>query len=293
MKTSMITLLLVALAVVSKAQVYTIPWAQVQPEWVFPLWFEDATGAKDTLYLAYDYNCGSFTNPDIDTLYGDNLVLLDTSKFQVLGCNGLPSNLLVRKSDCVNPDFFYIEFCFWKCQLPLIVRWDVNLFRSDVLPFADQSPAPRAQGLLWYDLPLQTASPCHYSVPVLLSDSSIFSGACSRVDSISFYNNPPIFGLSQITLYIVPWTGKNFTSVEIAKEKSFNIYPNPVDDLLHIQCNGNGLYNISITNMQGQTLLATQSNADMTLEVDNIPAGIYILKISNSNTIKSIKLLKQ
>jgi hypothetical protein len=45
--------------------------------------------------------------------------------------------------------------------------------------------------------------------------------------------------------------------------------------------------------MQGQTLLATQSNADMTLEVDNIPAGIYILKISNSNTIKSIKLLKQ
>ena len=52
--------LLVLLALVKNtvAQTYTIPWAQQQPAWVFPLWFEDASGAKDTLYLCYDVNAG-------------------------------------------------------------------------------------------------------------------------------------------------------------------------------------------------------------------------------------------
>jgi hypothetical protein len=73
MKTSMITLLLVVLAVVSKAQVYTIPWAQVQPDWVFPLWFENGDGQKDTIYIGYDENAHGYllqeNNPD--TIFGE------------------------------------------------------------------------------------------------------------------------------------------------------------------------------------------------------------------------------
>ena len=47
-------LLLLAMVKNTVAQTYTIPWAQQQPAWVFPLWFEDASGAKDTLYVCYD-----------------------------------------------------------------------------------------------------------------------------------------------------------------------------------------------------------------------------------------------
>lgn len=54
---------------VASAQTYTVPGAQQQPAWVFPLWFEDGSGAKDTLYFCYDANAKSVL--PYDTIFGE------------------------------------------------------------------------------------------------------------------------------------------------------------------------------------------------------------------------------
>ncbi|MFN0276654.1 MAG: hypothetical protein ACKVPJ_12985 [Chitinophagales bacterium] len=51
------------------AQTYTIPGATEQPAWVFPLWFEDALGNKDTLYFGYDPEAVDFGIPSSDTIF--------------------------------------------------------------------------------------------------------------------------------------------------------------------------------------------------------------------------------
>ncbi|MBK6730753.1 MAG: hypothetical protein IPG60_07235 [Bacteroidetes bacterium] len=65
------------------AQTYTIPGATEQPAWVFPLWFEDGTGAKDTLYLGYDSEGQDYGYPQSDTVFAEYFNLIDTTKFNV------------------------------------------------------------------------------------------------------------------------------------------------------------------------------------------------------------------
>ena len=39
-----------------EARAQTIPWATQQPEWIFPIYFENGNQEVDTVYIAYDFN---------------------------------------------------------------------------------------------------------------------------------------------------------------------------------------------------------------------------------------------
>ena len=47
-----------------------------------------------------------------------------------------------------------VGIIFQNALLPITLSWDKNVFYSDSIPYTDQDPAPRAQGELWFDLPL-------------------------------------------------------------------------------------------------------------------------------------------
>lgn len=281
----------------TNAQVYTIPWAQVQPEWVFPLWFEDATGARDTLYLSYDSNSGDPFNNAFDSIYGDNyLVPLDTSKFQAyFGCS-LSTDLLVQNSICSKIEFLTPDICFINCQLPLIMRWDVNMFRSNALPFPDQSPAPRAQGLLWFDLPFN-ADDCGFSQPVLLTDTTINNNppplGCLRRDSILFYN-PFGNGVSYLMLSIRQWTGIYLHILPIQK-KNIGVFPNPANNSITIT-NING-FDVEIYDVLGRNIITKYktTEVDTTLDITTLNSGIYFIQIIDTATMhfQTIKFIKQ
>ena len=59
------------------AQQYQIPGAQQQPAWVFPMYFEDGFGYRDTVYLGYDPDAvssfGIINNPiwNPDTVFAE------------------------------------------------------------------------------------------------------------------------------------------------------------------------------------------------------------------------------
>lgn len=294
MKTLFYTLAFITGSLACKAQVYTIPWAQVQPEWVFPLWFEDATGAKDTFYLAYNQNLGF--SPE---LFGNKLVPVDTSRFQVVDCGlAIPPDLLTLKSKCgfITYDLF-AEFCFWKCQLPLIVRWDVNLFRSSALPFPDQSPAPRAQALLQFDFPLQTTGGC--TIGVLISDSFYNSppGDCYQVDTAAFINIVGGQDLSYFTFSIQTWTGKwtGIHKLTTSKIDPINIYPAITSDLIYISINEKmqNRIDIYLLDITGRIIYEEKKNNfyDGTIDLNSVPNGVYVVLIKTTSNPPFSKLI--
>src|SRR5215813_543800 len=67
-----------------KAQTYSVPGAQQQPAWVFPMWFENGDGQKDTLYFCYDPQSQSDGyNNDSDSLMGERIIHVDKTKFNM------------------------------------------------------------------------------------------------------------------------------------------------------------------------------------------------------------------
>jgi len=132
------------------AQTYTIPGATQQPAWVFPIYFEEGTGLKDTIYLGYDPNASPIHGPfpgSIDTVFGEDYELIDTSKFKVFWtscCDAIHDTVI--RVDVAPSGYLGGSIFFTKGVLPLTVKWDKSLFYSAILPYPDQSPAPYAEG---------------------------------------------------------------------------------------------------------------------------------------------------
>lgn len=283
---------------------YTIPWATQQPAWVFPIWFEDGNGQKDTVYIGYDTNASIYEWGGIDTIFGEKLVGIDTSKFNVslcidwFSCSGLCDSVI--KSTVSN--FTYLAQCgnagaaflFINGELPLKISWDVTLFRSDSLPFPDQSPAPGAQGRIDYDpwnlYPNGGSGNCFFNEPVLLTDTGIYS--CIKKDSVIFYytfdttqNSPiPYFSFS-----IEPWTGnyvgiseKNNNDLEIA------IAPNPFTNDAIITIPYKILHEseklfFSLYDVLGNEVKNLMiETSEYRLKRNNLPEGIYFYRFYNN-----------
>ena len=232
MKTLILTALFALTALSGAAQVYTVPGAQVQPAWVFPLWCEDGSGAKDTLYFGYDFDAigGGFC--PCDSLYGEKVWQKKAGAFNVYYATPYNSQDSLAKVNIQDYIEDGVTILFSNTILPLTLRWDPNLFYSDSLPFPDLDPAPRAQGLFWYDLPMQTDGPCSYSVPVLLTDTVIYPDFnCVRRDSILFYGN----GVSYLVFSVHPWTGMWLGVSEIDQYSAWDFLPNPANDIIQLE----------------------------------------------------------
>lgn len=59
------------------------------------------------------------------------------------------------------------------------------------------------------------------------------------------------------------------------------IYPNPVSEQLHFACANQKEIVVSIYTMNGQLLIQQQMNTTETMDVTNLPTGMYVIKINN------------
>ncbi|WP_299675801.1 T9SS type A sorting domain-containing protein [uncultured Dokdonia sp.] len=71
----------------------------------------------------------------------------------------------------------------------------------------------------------------------------------------------------------------------------FSIYPNPVQDQLHVQINSQEDYTVSVFDMLGRTLMTTSKEALETspIDVQNWKSGIYFLRMEDQNGRVTIK----
>ena len=119
----------------------------------------------------------------------------------------------------------------------------------------------------------------------------------TSISTISYGENLFTEGFHQPIILISPNKKPELVTATI-KDLSITIAPNPVMSLLTVQFSGNreSVYTLSLFNASGKLLLSkaqlAKSNIS-TLAMDQMPAGIYFLRINNSKEIiKTFKVIK-
>jgi hypothetical protein len=282
------------------------------PSWLFPLIFEEGGGQRDTLYLGYDPKAtDNLLGPD--TIFGEKLTYVDTNKFNANVCwiwycgsgvlcdtvSKINISHLSNYNQCGGGSF---EFQLINGTLPLTVYWDKAAFHSDSLPFADQSPAPRAEGLLLMSGVAEPEPHDDFGCgsfgdnPVLLTDTVTASNGamapCVRGDSIVFTE------LQNLSLEIRGWSGR-WVGIEEKDKQSPKVQfsPNPFSSRTLLTINhyvpGKDNYELRLYNRAGQVVRhKTINNNSSIIKKKSLSSGIYFYSINkNQQIIATGKLL--
>jgi hypothetical protein len=78
-------------------------------------------------------------------------------------------------------------------------------------------------------------------------------------------------------------------------KSNFEIYPNPVNDVLHISSSVNGNINVQIINTSGQVIKSynTELASTSSIPVNYLSKGIYFIRITNNTSTTVQKIIKQ
>ena len=237
-----------------------------QPQWKFHIAFEDATGAKDTIWLIYDTTA---TSNLVDSALGEGPAITDTSVFNVWFYN---ANFDSTKT-WANPYIYQTittEIRGFNVVYPMIMRWDTSLFNSPILP------TPFNFGLL------QNYYFATVGYNVLTNDTAY----CP-----SFWWGPQ----NHFPLGFLIERDHIFTSVTNLEEKLYFVSPTPFNDFINISVK-QSIAEIALIDIQGKALLKqviTDKSTQYKLLTPDIPAGIYFIKITNNlNQIHYEKVIK-
>jgi len=281
-------------------------YSQATPQWLFPIWFEDANGDRDTVYIGYD--------PDANLISGvfdeefEDYIWVDTSKFNVLINSGSPSpytgdyNVDSGKTiEVVSGEYEGFDIDFIKGKMPIIMYWDMSLFYSSNLPYPDLSPYPNAVGLVYCN----AGEPGYVNCPSAFDDDPL-----SMVDSINVYYkfpiaSPHLFDGSGIPPYDEPEEVLGSFVVAILPFEIYNsilyidynpneVIPNPFTDYIRIQ-GDDYISLINLYNIFGQIIktihpINTYSYVLLTEDLQN---GIYYLEVEKNKKRKTYIILKQ
>jgi hypothetical protein len=82
------------------------------------------------------------------------------------------------------------------------------------------------------------------------------------------------------------------TGINKMNETALNIYPNPVNDVLHVQVTEP--CQLYITNIEGQVVFQSSIfNLQSSFNVSVLPKGVYVLTVQSSKGISTTKLVKE
>lgn len=101
------------------------------------------------------------------------------------------------------------------------------------------------------------------------------------------------------SLKYISFTDYSTTISEYTKEvpTEIKVYPNPIFNELNIDFSGTNILNgkICILSIEGKLIKTQQllGSASLTIDMSNIPQGVYLCRFSNEKEIKTIKIIKQ
>lgn len=113
------------------------------------------------------------------------------------------------------------------------------------------------------------------------------------IECLDYSNNESSFYSGDSRGTVSKWKGDTFTNVETNEGLTdFVIYPNPVQNTLHINCDNHILYtNYKITNLNGQEVKSGSFDKD--IKVEDLNTGTYIITLFNNKLSISNKFVKQ
>jgi hypothetical protein len=82
--------------------------------------------------------------------------------------------------------------------------------------------------------------------------------------------------------------------IQQPQHTDINIYPNPAKEQITIAFNENENVDIKIINMLGINVLSQQAKGDkVTIDVNSLPAGVYIVRCAKNEKVTSTRFIKQ
>ncbi len=93
--------------------------------------------------------------------------------------------------------------------------------------------------------------------------------------------------------HVYSWLGIVTSKVK-SSQFIMNVYPNPASQFINIQTINSGVYDIKIMNLSGQIVNQVQGNGNQfSINVENLPSGLYLVNIQSQNQSQSIKFVKE
>ena len=295
--------------------IYNIPWASVQPQFVFPIYLENGQGERDTLYIGYDPAASGYgvVDYDSDAVFGVKRQKIDTNSFYAcwattLYINGSQSQLRdsVHKANVSNLSSFnnfplLTTIYVHGGTLPIKLSWDITALWSDSLPYGHPDTVPEAQGKFTFyysgdERMRENGQQIICIHDLLLITDSVSLAVCSVKDSVTLYNRfgfpvPTHWGFFDFSLE--EWTGI-LTGLTDPQPRNTLTYPNPFDsDLTITGLTPSDTYFVIVDllgNVQYKSSIARRETIQ--LQLGSLPKGIFILKIFGQQTIRSELLLK-
>lgn len=243
------------------------------PQFKFHLAFEDATGAKDTVWLILD----TLATGGYDIIFGEKPISLPTGVFQVyydMGINdtgkvsAVPTNYESGGFQIKAKNYVY----------PLTMYWDTSLIFNNNLPFTI--------GYAWLDNDwffLNNNEPPANMFNMLKVDS---------VELPQFYYGSQ----SQFPLYFSIGIDDGVSvKEEQIRSISIRFYPNPVFDMLEVELKSEVEHNHQLRLFDVNGKLMKQMNfltKNITINLSNLPSGLYFIEVFNNSFSYREKIIK-
>lgn len=233
-----------------------------QPQWRFHLAFEDATGAKDTLWFIWDETATEGWNiGDVDYHLGEGRVEMDLDVFNVyLGNWDGDSTKTVAIPYTSFPWHSSEPIDAFNYEYPITIRWDRSLFHAPYLPDPDTINFAVLNGMYFY-LHANQIPPGVYSI---LEEDSVVVG----LDALW----SPLFP----TTLLIGHQGDP-SRVDHLAGPAFKWTNDGERLLVH---GGKDIAGVEVLGLDGR-LLAGQAVKDQVTEwpIGHWPSGMYIIRV--------------
>lgn len=253
----------------------------IEPQWKFYFAFEDATGARDTMWIGLDSAVTTF-GPGENTQFGEVPFDVPEDVFSVYSDYSFTEWTQFKVSNIessMNVNVYASNY-----TLPLILSWDTALFNAPVLQETAAGPLcnPRLESS--YLEGMTNANWLHNQY------SMIF-------DNHVFLPEAPWLLQPHFPMTFYTDRGHNcdpLTASHTALANGIDLYPNPCVDVLNLRTDAL-LQSMEVYNLQGQLLLQQQAGLasgagpEMRIDVNTLPPGMYLMHVQDAEGRRGLK----
>lgn len=259
----------------------------------FEMYFEDATGAKDTLLFGYD----AAATDSIDVSFQETNIISQpwSSEFEARITVLNPPNAWdydefmsvpeighlkkeIKKEDCLDQSLYISMIQLKNAVYPVTVTWDNSLFND---PCRINSIITDWHPVGWFDAIVGSSMPQNL---VELKNNAPDSFSYTSIHNINS---------NQDTLDVLFLALGNQNQVFVGLdelESALNIYPNPASTTLHIE--GISAFDqVNIIDFQGNLYPTPRSENILTIE--SLPPGVYLIRVTNDDRNFYHRFIKQ
>jgi len=266
--------------------------ASFSQEFVFSMYFEDASGNKDTLFLGYDISA----TESIDAIFGEENIIdipLDEQfDVRVTNANYNYSGTFHTKKQIINNScnipytvIPVIKFDIKCSNWPITASWDSTLFADICNYYSDLASYP------YYDALWDVMRPNDFSISLGNQDLWIFDKCDWEYD----YNSTSYINSYNDTLYLF-YIGidDEYIMLDIESNELFKneiSISNDKDNLfVEIKDKDIELDNVQIIDMSGKVILNDNKN---NINISDLANGIYLLRLqTNDKKVHTFKFIK-